>query len=70
MYFGFLGVGMDVRAETALSKRYPQCQFIAADPDPANKAIIETLRHGKFVATAIGAITGSYNASLFHREST
>jgi len=61
---------MDVHAETVLSKRYPQCQFIAADPDPANKAIVETLRHGKFVATAVGATTGSYNASLFRRKLT
>ncbi|KAI6224490.1 Protein of unknown function DUF13 domain containing protein [Aphelenchoides fujianensis] len=60
-----LGVGADFSGETGLSNRYPQCEFVAVDPDAeTNRPLVERLPTARFVQAVVGAAEGNFSASI------
>ncbi len=56
-------MGKDAQAEADFQRRYPQCRYLFADPDPINADILaEALPGGSasftFVDRAVGAESG------------
>ncbi|KAI1701010.1 methyltransferase fkbM domain-containing protein [Ditylenchus destructor] len=60
-----IGVGRDVTAEKLISFRYPQCQFLGADPDgQANQPLYLNLPNSRFIATAVAGNSGRFTGSF------
>ncbi|KAH7712026.1 Protein F20D6.2 [Aphelenchoides avenae] len=60
-----MGLGGTVDGEKELFARYPQCRFLGVDPSADdNKHLVESIRHAKFVQTAVAAVSGKRKASL------
>ncbi|KAI6224170.1 hypothetical protein M3Y95_00854700 [Aphelenchoides besseyi] len=58
------GVGGDFTGEAQLQSRHPHCRFLAIDPDPANRKLVESLPRSRFVETAAGSRDGMQNAQF------
>lgn len=59
-----IGIGGDVEAERALAARYPQCQFLAVDPDEMTNHQLVKKIHGRYVKAVVGGHAGNYTAML------